>query len=80
MSLFNELHANVDCAHCHCPSDFDIQFKYGMTRQLHYHLGDSWGANNGGVPGRSKVRVYGIGGAMPVLLRRVRLFYHNAGV
>ncbi|MBV8251924.1 MAG: hypothetical protein JO154_04885 [Chitinophaga sp.] len=63
MGSYNTLHTAITCPDCKQHHDAAIQFKYGLTWQLHYHLGDSirWrGIYDIGNPTFRKVKVYGI--------------------
>jgi hypothetical protein len=67
MSSFNTLIAEAKCPVCKNVVTFEVQFKYGSTRQHVYHLGDSliWGANDRGDKNAYRVMVEGIGGPCP---------------
>ena len=67
MGFFNTLTAETECPACRQQAMFEIQFKYGHTRQLRYSLGQplEWGANNIGKPGCRKVLASGIAGPCP---------------
>lgn len=62
MSAFNILSKEIVCPNCGMSNAVDIQFKFGDTWQLLYHVGDtiSWGGNDNGNPSFKKVKVYGI--------------------
>jgi hypothetical protein len=62
MGFFNTLITDVKCSTCNNIYEGKVQFKYGNTLQLLYKLGDklTWGANDIGIPGSPKVKVYGI--------------------
>jgi hypothetical protein len=62
MSAFNVLNAEIICTSCGEKYLGRIQFKYGDTWQLEYFIGDrlKWGGNDIGIPGVTKVKVYGI--------------------
>ncbi|HEY3329121.1 MAG TPA: hypothetical protein VGK19_03795 [Capsulimonadaceae bacterium] len=67
MGSFNILNARTACAVCRNVVDFEIQFKYGHTRQIGYNLGDKlvWNGNNVGEPGYENVLIAGIAGPCP---------------
>lgn len=63
MGFYNILHLKVKCGNCSIEYDGKIQFKFGHTRQLKYNIGEAiiWkGANDIGIPGIPKIKVYGI--------------------
>jgi hypothetical protein len=64
MGLFNTVEISGTCSCCKKESDLEVQFSYGDTYQHHYKLGDviTWGGNDIGKPGRSRVVVDGIAG------------------
>ncbi len=62
MSAFNILHLNVNCFNCGTKNNLRIQFKFGDTWQIEYHLGEKikWGGNDIGIEHLKNVKVYGI--------------------
>ena len=62
MGAYNRLHTPFTCPDCNQQFAGILQFKYGHTWQLNYHLEDTlqWGGNDIGSPDFKKVRVYGI--------------------
>lgn len=62
MGSYNILFTEVTCPNCGAKFKVQIQYKYGNTWQLHYKVGDTitWGGNDKGRPGLTKVKVYGI--------------------
>jgi hypothetical protein len=64
VGLFNVLDTTARCARCGAPAG-RIQFRYGLTWQLEYSLGDRvrWGGGRSdvGEPGHGRVVVVGIG-------------------
>lgn len=76
MSAYNVLITDVHCPDCGKISSGSIQFKYGNTSQLSYHVGDkiSWGGNDIGKPEYKKVKAYGI------LQSEVCPFCHNCNI
>jgi hypothetical protein len=61
MGAFNTVEISERCPCCKEEVNLEVQFKYGDTYQHHYKVGDviTWGGNDRGKPGRSKVVVYG---------------------
>lgn len=62
MSSFNILIVEVPCPDCGEKHEARIQFKFGNTWQLQYHVGDTikWGGNDIGSSDLKEVKVYGI--------------------
>ncbi|TWV94688.1 hypothetical protein [Chitinophaga pinensis] len=62
MSAYNLLISEVSCLNCYRQYPGRIQFKFGSTAYLQYHIGDKiqWGVNDTGTSGLNKVKVYGI--------------------
>jgi hypothetical protein len=62
MGAFNTVEISGTCPCCKNEVNVEVQFKYGDTYQHHYKVGDliTWGGNDRGKPGRSKVVVYGV--------------------
>lgn len=70
MGTFNTLPTEITCSGCGEIYPGEIQFKYGLTWQLRYNIGERLRWENVasiGVPGTPRVRVYGVlqGGACP---------------
>jgi Zn ribbon nucleic-acid-binding protein len=61
MSAFNTVEISGTCPSCKKEVNLDVQFKYGDAGQHRYKLGDviTWGGNDVGRPGRSRVIVEG---------------------
>lgn len=61
MGAFNTVEISGTCSCCKEELNLEVQFKYGDTYQNSYKLGDviTWGGNDIGKPGRSKVIVEG---------------------
>ena len=61
MGAFNTVEISGTCPGCQKEDTLEVQFKYGDTYQHRYKVGDviTWGGNDRGKPGHSKVVVYG---------------------
>ena len=68
MRAFNRLRAEVRCPNCGSTGEQFIQFKFGDVWQHDYRLGDTltWGGNDVGRPGLTKVIVSGAGEECPM--------------
>jgi hypothetical protein len=64
MGAFNTVEIRGTCPCCKKEVNLEVQFKYGDTYQYDYKLGDviTWGGNDIGKPGRSRVVVDGAAG------------------
>jgi hypothetical protein len=64
MGAFNTVEISGTCPCCKNEVSLEVQFKYGDTYQHHYKLDDviTWGGNDIGKPGRSRVVVDGMAG------------------
>lgn len=67
MGLFNTVHDDFKCPACGKTGPFEVQFKYGFTRQLDFKIGDTltWEGQDVGIPGCEEVIVEAIGGPCP---------------
>jgi len=62
VGTYNTLNIERQCPRCKKPDQASIQFKYGDTWQIKYHVGEmiSWGGNDIGSAKYNKVTVYGV--------------------
>lgn len=67
MSSFNTLISEAKCPVCGNSVTFEVQFKYGSTRQHVYHMDDylMWGVNDVGQRDVKRILVEAIGGPCP---------------
>lgn len=69
MGSFNTLIIDITCNNCQTSHEIKIQFKYGLTWQLYFRIGDpiQWhGRYDIGTSGTEKVKVYGIRESDPI--------------
>ncbi|SFM73717.1 hypothetical protein SAMN05428949_0614 [Chitinophaga sp. YR627] len=69
MGAYNILITDITCSYCNTSHEVKVQFKYGLTWQLDFRIGEriQWETRYDiGTPGTEKVKVYGIRESDPV--------------